>query len=156
MSHLVVPLRDKTLQATGDIVLRAELELLLRDSAGVWQFALFRVDSGAEMTTLPAFTARGLDLPLPQTPIPGLIHPTTGTEMRAGIIRAQVVGMDGTEYVFPCYFLGDPSAPTPAGQSSALSINLLGLTGVVNNIRLILDGTPTPGAPYGNLIVEKL
>ena len=105
---------------------------------------------------MPAYAARGLDLPLPQKAIPGLHHPATGKEMRSGFIRAQVVGMDGTEYVFPCYFLGDPQTPLAPGPPSPLSVNLLGLTGVVDKLRISLDGTPTSVALYGNLIVEKL
>jgi hypothetical protein len=96
------------------------LDLLLRDSSGVWQFAMFRVDSGTEMTSLPAATARKLDLPYQQNPLPGLTHPT-GQVVRSGFIRAQVVGMDGTEYVFPCYFLGDPNTPVAPNQPAALA-----------------------------------
>ncbi|MGP0069095.1 MAG: hypothetical protein ACLQGP_36530 [Isosphaeraceae bacterium] len=58
--------------------------------------------------------------------------------------------MDLTDYVFPCYFLGDPDAPP-----SATAKNLLGLTGVINQIRLTFDGLSSLGAPYGILIVEK-
>ena len=155
MSRLVVPLLGRTLQRTGDILVRAELNLLLRDSFGVWKDAPFRVDSGTEMTSMPAATAKKLGLPYPQNPLPGLTHPT-GQVVRAGIIRVQVLGMDGTEYVFPCFFLGDPHAPLAPGPPSPHSINLLGLTGVVDKLRISLDGTPTSGASLGNLIVEKL
>ena len=58
--------------------------------------------------------------------------------------------MDPTEYVFPCYFLGDPDTPPPATAKS-----LLGLTGVIDQIRLTFDGVSLPGAPHGILIVEK-
>jgi hypothetical protein len=34
MSRLEVPLRDRKLWATGDVFLRAELDLLLNDNAG--------------------------------------------------------------------------------------------------------------------------
>jgi hypothetical protein len=58
--------------------------------------------------------------------------------------------MDLTEYIFPCYFLGDPSTPVPATAR-----NLLGLSGVIDQIRLTFDGAAAPGAPHGVLIVEK-
>jgi hypothetical protein len=59
--------------------------------------------------------------------------------------------MEPTEFTFPCYFLGDPDrAPTTP------TWNLLGLTGVVNQIRLSFDGTPSVGALYGRLVVETL
>ncbi|SRR6266508_1042794 len=156
MSGLAVPLIARTLQTTGDILLRAELDFLLRDRSGNWQPLTFRVDSGTEMTSIPADVAKLLDLPFPQQPMSGLTHGPTGQQVRAGVIRAQVVGMDGTEYIFPCYFLGDPDAPPDPNRALTLSVSLLGLTGVVDKIRITLDGTPTPGTPNGNLVVEKL
>jgi hypothetical protein len=57
--------------------------------------------------------------------------------------------MDATEYLFPCYFLGDPDAPL------GKSVNLLGLTGVIDQIRFTFDGATSLLAPCGVLIVEK-
>ncbi len=64
--------------------------------------------------------------------------------------------MDATEYVFPCFFLGDPNTPLHAYTRQTLPRNLLGLSGVVDKLRITYDGTPAPRAAYGNLIVEKL
>jgi hypothetical protein len=50
----------------------------------------------------------------------------------------------------PCYFLGDPNL---APHSPAR--NLLGLTGVINQIRLFFDGTTSEQAPWGMLVEEK-
>ena len=101
------------------------------------------------MTTMPAFSAKKLDLPIPKKPVLRLV--LYGQEVRAGLLRARVIGMDPTEFVFPCYFLGDPNLPphTPA-------LNLLGLTGVINQIRLIFDGATSARAPWGVLVVEKI
>jgi hypothetical protein len=66
------------------------------------------------------------------------------------LLRARIVGLDATEYVFPCYFLGDPNIPMADPK------NLLGLTGVINQVRLIFDGTPSLAAPKGVLVVEKI
>jgi hypothetical protein len=49
------------------------------------------------------------------------------------------------------YRYGDPNIPPPAG-----AWNLLGLTGVINQIRLCFDGTTSALAPWGILVVEKL
>ena len=85
---------------------------------------------------------------MPKQPVSRLTF--QGLEVRSGLLRAQIPGMDATEYVFPCYFDGDPDArPTRAR-------NLLGLSGVINQIRISLDGTPSPAAPSGVLVVEKL
>jgi hypothetical protein len=156
MSRLVTPLRYRTLWATGDVLVRAELELRLKTNKGTWEPKLFRVDSGAEITILPAWEGRRLNLPMPQRAAPGVVHDQTGLEIRSGLIRAQIVGMDTTEYVFPCFFTGDPNVPLHAYNTQSVPRNLLGLSGVVDKVRTAFDGTPTPGALYGNLIVEKL
>jgi hypothetical protein len=71
MSHLGVPLLSKFVWKTGEILLRAELDLLIKDNSGAWQMQSFRVDPGTEMTSMPAALARSLDLPMPRNPIPG-------------------------------------------------------------------------------------
>lgn len=156
MSRLIVPLRHRILWATGDILLRGELELLLKDHTGAWVQETFRVDSGSEMTTMPAFTARQCGLPIPQRAVSGVVHHQTGLEIRSGYLRVQVMGMDRTEYVFPCFFLGDPNLPLgPQPPSVNGPRQLLGISGVVNQLRIAFDGDPTPGAQYGNVIVDK-
>ena len=147
MSRLELPLIPKRLQSTGDIVLHAELTLEIKTDRGMWEEVTFLVDPGTEMTTMEAAKARSLDFPLPRKPIPGLMF--KGQEVRSGLLRARVAGMDPTEYVFPCYFLGDPNVAPPAQAK-----NLLGLTGVINQLRLSFDGRPYPGAQGGILVVE--
>ena len=147
MSRLEVPLAYRKLQTTGDIVVRAELVLTIRTGRGAWEPFPFLVDSGTEMTTMPAGEARHEDLPIPKRSVPGLTF--DGLEVRSGLLRAQIPGLDATEYIFPCYFLGDPNA-RPARPR-----NLLGLTGVINQIRLSFDGATSPVAPSGVLVVEK-
>jgi hypothetical protein len=157
MSRLVVPLLEKKLWSTGDILLRAEFNLLLKDSAGNWQPSeMFRVDSATDMTTMPAYRARQLGLPMPVNAAAGVSHTQSGLEVRSGYLRAKVAGMDQTEYAFPCFFLGDPnSVPDPKTPPARTPKNLLGLSGVINQLRITFDGDPTPGALYGNMIVEK-
>jgi hypothetical protein len=151
MSRLEVPLAHRTLRTTGDVLLWAELTLQVRTNRGSWVEITFLVDSGTEMTTTSVAEARKLDLPIPRRPVPNLKHTQTGLEIRAGLLRARIVGLDATEFVFPCYFLGDPYLPPPPQVR-----NLLGLSGVINQIRLVFDGTPGPNAQYGLLIVEKI
>lgn len=148
MSRLAIPLGYRTLWTTGDILLWAELTLSIKTARGSREEVVFRVDSATEMTTMPAAVARQLDLPIPQTTVPGLRM--KGQEVRAGVIRVQVVGMDATEYVFPCYFLGDPSLLRATQPRS-----LLGLAGVVDKIRIGFNGAPSMGAPFGHMLVEK-
>ena len=148
MSRLEVPLQHRTLRATGDTVLWADLVLSLKTNRGAWKEIPFRVDPGTEMTTMPAYDAKSLDLPIPKKPVPRLV--LYGQEVRSGLLRARVVGMDPTEFVFPCYFLGDPNVPPPAQAR-----NLLGLTGVINQICLTFDGRSSVRSPRGVLVVEK-
>jgi hypothetical protein len=140
MSRLEVPLKYRTLHTTGDTLLWAGLILSLKSNRGAWKEIPFRVDSGTEMTTMPAFEASKLDLPIPKQPVSRLV--LYGQEVRSGLLRARVVGMDPTEFVFPCYFLGDPNIPPPAQ-----AWNLLGLTGVINQIRITFDGATSVQAP---------
>jgi hypothetical protein len=147
MSRLELPLVDRTLQTTGDVVLRAELNLELKTNQGSWETVRFRVDSGTEMTSMMAVHAKERDLPIPRRPVRGMAF--QGQEVRAGLLQARIVGMDATEYHFPCYILGDPDVPAPQPR------NLLGLTGVINQVRFIFDGATSLTAPYGVLVVEK-
>src|SRR4051812_44911401 len=133
MTRLEVPLLGKPVWSTGDILLRADLDLLLKDNSGGWQSETFRVDSGSEMTTMPAALARSFDLPMPRSPVPGGLEiASVRREVRAGVLRVQIPGMSTTEYVFPCYFVGDPNAPYDPSQPPTLPRSLLGLTGVVD------------------------
>jgi hypothetical protein len=157
MSRLELPLLGKPVWATGDILLRAELDLLIKDTSGIWQRQTFRIDSGTEMTSMPASLARSLDLPMPKNPVPGGLNVSGARrEVRAGFIRARVDGMDLTEYVFPCYFIGDPDAPFDPTQPPRVPRTLLGLSGVVDKIRILFDGTATAPAPHGLMVIEKL
>jgi hypothetical protein len=148
MSRLEVPLQQRTLRATGDTVLWADLVLSLKTNRGAWEEIPFRVDSGTEMTTMPAYDAKSLDLPIPKKPVSNLIF--YGHAVRSGLLRARVVGMDLTEFVFPCYFIGDPDLVPPTQAR-----NLLGLTGVINQICLTFDGRSSVRSPRGVLVVEK-
>jgi hypothetical protein len=158
VSRLVKPLDHRIVWSTGDLILWAELDLLLKDTLGNWHGRTFRVDSASEITTFPAHEAKRLRLTMPQSPSPGLIHEQTGLAVRSGYLMCQIVGMDQTEYRFPCFFIGDPDTPPPPATPSArLPRCLLGLSGVIDQIRWTLHGTPTGlQAPHGNLMVEKI
>ncbi len=57
---------------------------------------------------MPAWLAKLRDLPMPQKAVTGVIHRQIGLEIRAGLLRAKIVGLKGVESSFPCFFLGDP------------------------------------------------
>jgi hypothetical protein len=60
MSRLEVPLTYRQLQTTGDIVVHAELTLAIKTDRGAWEPFTFLVDSGTEMTTMPAEDAKDM------------------------------------------------------------------------------------------------
>ena len=156
MSRLERPLLAKRITLTGDIALRAELSLRIKTKSATWEPVDFLVDPGTEMTTFPAARAKQLGIPLPRKPVPRLSITGRNVEVRAGLIRARIDGMDLTEYVFPCYFIGDPDAPFDPKQPPKFPRNLLALSGVVTKLRILFDGTPTAEAPHGILVVERI
>ena len=85
MSRLEVPLQQRTLRATRDTVIWADLVLSFKTNRGAWEEVPFRVDSGTEMTTMPAYDAKSLDLPIPTKPVSNLL--LYGQEVRSGLLR---------------------------------------------------------------------
>jgi hypothetical protein len=156
MSRLETPLLYRTLWATGDVLLRAKLKLLLKTTGGIWKPLRFIVDSGSEITTMSAFAAKRLGLPMPQKASLGVLHQPTGLAIRSGSLQARIAAMDQTEYAFPCIFLGDPDTPVnPSLPSARVPQNLLGLAGVVDKVRITFDGEGRPGAAYGYLVIDR-
>ncbi len=154
MSRLAIAVTGITLWATGDVLLRLELELQLKDAAGNWSRERFRVDSATDVTTFPAFRAKQLNLPLPQNAARGAAHSQTGLEIRSGYLRFRIVGLDPTEYAVPCFFLGDPDTP-PVGGTATFARALLQPLALLDWFRITLDKDPSVGAPHGEMILEK-
>src|SRR5262245_49198544 len=142
MSRLEIPVSYKTLWSTGDVRLWADIELLLRNSAGGFTPETFRVDSGTEITTFPAFDGRRLGLPMPVNPSPGATHTQTGLEIRSGYLRLRVVGMDQTEYVTPCLFLGDPAVLPDPGRPATFPRKLLQPLALLDQLRFTMEKDP--------------
>lgn len=155
MPRLEVPLLRKANWASGQIALRAELRISTKDKNGLWLPPLrFRIDTGSEMSTMPAALAMSIGLPMPRRPDRHIHLRGIPCEIRSGLLRTQILGLGTTQFNFPCYFVGDPAASTNSGHHPVHSVNVLGLTGVVDKIRLLFDGTPMPHALDGLLTVE--
>jgi hypothetical protein len=153
---LRIPFLDRKLWVTGDLLLRAELKLLLFDRHQQWREADFRVDPGAEISMMPAAYAQRLELPMPRLAIPpvdlGTFRGKSAAVIRSGMLKARVAALPDVTLAIPCFFLGEPDIN---GQTP-LPPNLLGLSSIVRQLRLTFDGTPIPNAPYGSLLVETL
>src|SRR5262249_1567357 len=102
MSRLVVPVSGQTLWSTGDVRLWIYCAPLWKEKAGGWTGRTFRVDSATALPPFPAHEARQLNLPMPVQASVGASHTQTGLEIRSGLLRFRIEGMDLTEYVVPC------------------------------------------------------
>ena len=155
MSRLVVPISRRILWSTGDILRWVDLWMRLKDNAGAWRRHRFRFDSASEMTTFPANQAKQDGIPMPQKAAVGAVHTQTGLEIRSGYLRFQIVGMDQTEYVTPCLFLGDPHARA-TGPSGSLPQKLLQPLGLLDQLHFTMQRDPSAGTLDGELLIEKI
>jgi hypothetical protein len=155
MSRLEIPITGKMLWYTGDIRLWADIDLLLKDGAGRWRKKTFRVDTGTQITTFSAYEAKRLGLPMPQQVSRGATHVQTGLEVRSGVLCLRIDGMDQTEYVVPCLFLGDPDAPPDPSRAATWPRKLLQPFQLLDQLRFTIEKDPAAGLPYGEMVVEK-
>jgi hypothetical protein len=155
MSRLAIPISGQVLWSTGDVRLWATIPLLLKDRTGSFVPEILLIDCASEISTFPAYHAHLLGLPLPAKAAPGVIHTQTGLEIRSGLLRFQILGMDQTEYATPCLFLGDPMVPPHPGRPATLPRKLLQPFALVDRLRFVIDKDPLAGSLYGDLIVEK-
>jgi hypothetical protein len=154
MSRLAIPVTRQVLLTTGDVLLRAEVTLALKDSAGNFVKQDFRIDSATDVTTFPAFDARRLALPMPVN-TSAVRHSPTGLEVRSGLLRFRIEGMDQTEYVVSCFFLGNPTvAPNPA-MPAFFPRALLQPLSLLDHLKFTMEKDPTSAAIYGEVIIEK-
>jgi hypothetical protein len=154
MSRLEIVIASKVLWSTGDVKLWVDIPVRLKDSSGAWQPELLRVDTATEITTFSAHDAWLLGLPMPLHATTTTTHQQTGLVIRSGYLRFQIVGLDPTEYVTPCLFLGDPHTP-PAGPAATLPRKLLQPFALLGQLRFGMDHDPSDGTPYGMLVVEN-
>ena len=92
---------------------------------------------------------------MPQRISRGATHVQTGLEVRSGVLRFRIDGMDPTEYVIPCLFLGDPDVPPDPARPATWPRKLLQPFQLLDWLRFTLDKDPAAGLLYGELIVEK-
>jgi hypothetical protein len=59
----------------------------------------------------------------------------------------RIPGIEGREFIWPCHFVRDVGSTSPG---------LLGLPGVLDDVRIIFDGAYSLEAPHGWLIVEEV
>ena len=93
--------------------------------------------------------AREMDIPIPGNTIEINVETAAGSirQIRhAGRIQGRIPGLHGWGFDWPCHFVVHKGTPPKA---------VLGLAGVLNDLRITLDGTYALEAPYGWLILER-
>jgi hypothetical protein len=155
MSRFAIPVTGQYLYNTGDLLLRAHIVLALKANAGKFIDRRFQIDSATDVTTFPAFDAKQLGLPMP-IHASSVRHNPTGLEVRSGLLRFRIDGMDQTEYAVSCFFLGNPNvAPNPATPAS-LPRALLQPFSLLDHLKFTMDKDASSiAAPHGEVIVEK-
>jgi hypothetical protein len=109
----------------------------------------FRVDTGSDVTTLSVAKARELGLSVPRKAIEFNVEAATGQVRQVrhpGRIQGKVFGLDGWDFDWPCHFV-EHQGPGPKP--------LLGLAGVLDDLRIGLDGSYSLESPYGWLHLER-
>ncbi len=155
MTRLAISVIGRTLYATGDVTLRADVTLALRDDAGYFVPWLFRIDSATDVTTFPAFEARRFGLPMPVNPS-RVRHDPTGLEVRSGLLRFRIDGMDQTEYVVSCFFLGNPGVAAEPCDARFFPRALLQPLALLDRLKITMEkDAASIGVSYGEVIIEK-
>lgn len=146
------PILKKVIPGVDVHLLRAEVRLFFRSRNGLWIPQRFLMDTGTELTTLPASTAHHrLNCSLPESAMRLRVN-NVEKEVRLGTMEARVASSNGPRVQLPCAYVG----PLEMGsaQTQPAERCLLGLTGLVNFFRLTFDGSPQPTSPHGFLILE--
>ncbi len=109
----------------------------------------FLVDTGASVSVMDWELAELYGIPV-QGPADRVVVNTTGGPVTlwacAGAVRVRVPIWPERAFEWPCNFVRD----------FRRGYSLLGMAGVIRDLRLTIDGTPQPDALYGLLIVESL
>ncbi len=150
----IVPLLAKTLSSPRQLLLRADLDLWVLDKHGRDLWVNFRVDPGSEVSMMPLGFAKELGIDCSAEMVDIQINGIT-CDVVLGAIDAKV-SLSNRSLRVPILFKKE-EGPTPGATQLTGGVNLLGLAGVVDKLRLTFDGQrTTPLAPFGVLIVEEI
>lgn len=147
--RLSIPLLEIALPTLGIVSREAELPLFVRTSIGTYSAASFRLDTGAHVTEVSTDWARHRQVAINGRYVRVSVTSGSGAGLWSGWIgtlRVRLPMWSATEYEWPCFFREQRPPKLPPQ---------LGLAGILNDLRLSLDGTPTSSAPYGHLLVEE-
>lgn len=130
-------------------LVRAVLRVDVRAGSREFQEVTFRVDSASSMSTMSAVEARQLGIVVPRKAVHLSVETAFGSGRQIrhpGRIQVKILGLDQWQFDWPCHFVEHQGPPPKA---------VLGLTGVLNDIIITLDGSYSFEAPYGWLILKR-
>jgi hypothetical protein len=145
-----IPLQARSV-ASGARVIHARLKLLVQTSKPSFASVDFLVDPGCGITSIPRIMAEDLGILIPsEDKIKKIgVRSSVGSQeqrVRLGRIGVRVPGLASRIFYWACHFVEPPHAPYMA---------LLGLDGVLNDLRLVFDGTYSIESPCGVLVLER-
>jgi hypothetical protein len=145
------PLEFYRVSAVDMALVRPVFPLWVRTRGRKFVDLVVRVDSGSSLTTISVARATALDLYFPPKAVALTLETASGQVQQLrhpSRITARIPGLDGRDFDWPCHFVEH------AGDAPPMAV--LGLTGVLDDLRISLDGSYAVEAPYGWLILEKM
>jgi hypothetical protein len=70
-------------------------------------------------------------------------------------LRFRIDGMDQTEYVVSCFFLGNPSVPPNPALPAFFPRALLQPLSLLDHLKFTMEKDPASASIYGEVIIEK-
>src|SRR5207244_6551464 len=120
----------------------ARISLAIRTRLQELRELPFVVDSAAALTSIPISTAAELGMIIPRQSIEFTLETATGPARQfrhPGRIQGRIPGLEAWAFDWPCHFVVHRGAAPKA---------VLGLGGVLNDLRITRDGTYALDAPY--------
>lgn len=146
-----IPLAHTRLRQTGETAVIPRISLPVRAASGEFASLEFVVDTGANFTSVPVAEANRLGITVPARVVTLEVRTAVSTvnqRVHPGHIQVQVPGLDGHTFRWPCHFVEHGQGVDPT--------SMLGLSGILNDLRLTFDGTYSLDARYGVLLLEPV
>ncbi len=144
-----IPLESYRVPNVTTTLLRAVVPLAIRVAPNRFKERNFVVDCASAMTTIAVLNAHRPHLPVSYRSIHLKVETATGPVIQIrhpGRIQGRVLGLPGWDFDWPCHFVEHTGPPPKA---------VIGLTGVLDDLRITFDGAYAQEAPYGWLILER-
>jgi hypothetical protein len=144
-----VPLEMYRVRGISFPLVRAVIPLAIRTGPRQFREIPFVVDSGAAVTTLPTTKAVELGIPVPRRAVEITVETAVRQVRqlrRPSRIQVKLPGLEASVYDWPCHFVEPQGTPPRA---------VLGLAGVLDDLRITFDGSYSLEARYGWMLLES-